>query len=160
MRYAVSAKYLYDVRKIGKRRLTIETRSGIRTLELMTKDDKVIGAKVDMGPAELDPKKIPVKFEGSSVIDRQVKVGGRTYEITCVSMGNPHCVVFDRHVETMPLETIGPVFENNSIFPERVNTEFVKVLDEHTIKMRVWERAAVKRWLAAQAPALQSLPQF
>ncbi|HIT05608.1 MAG TPA: carbamoyl-phosphate synthase large subunit [Candidatus Scybalocola faecipullorum] len=135
-------KYLYDVRKIGKRRLTIETRSGIRTLELMTKDDKVIGAKVDMGPAELDPKKIPVKFEGSSVIDRQVKVGGRTYEITCVSMGNPHCVVFDRHVETMPLETIGPVFENNSIFPERVNTEFVKVLDEHTIKMRVWERGS------------------
>ncbi|MDP4132715.1 MAG: carbamoyl-phosphate synthase large subunit [Bacillota bacterium] len=135
-------KYLYDVRKIGKKELSIETKSGIKYLELTTKDDKVYTVQVDMGKAELEPSKIPVKLDGNMVVSRKVSINEIPYEITCVSMGNPHCIVFCDNVDSLDLEKIGPKFENDDLFPERVNTEFVKIIDSHTIKMRVWERGS------------------
>ncbi|MBP5261215.1 MAG: carbamoyl-phosphate synthase large subunit [Clostridiales bacterium] len=135
-------KYMYDVVGHKKRHMTVETKSGIKKLELITLDDKVVRVKVDMGKAELTPSAIPVKLDGDSVIDRPVTIGGSDYKITCVSMGNPHAVVFTDLVDVLDLEKIGPVFETDKLFPSRVNTEFVKIVDEHTIKMRVWERGS------------------
>ena len=95
---------------------------------------------VDMGRVELSPPLVPVDLTGDSVVDRAVLIGGKTYNITCVSVGNPHCVVFGEGFDKMDIAVVGPLFEQDRIFPERVNTEFVEVLDEHNIKMRVWER--------------------
>lgn len=133
-------KYLYDKKGIQKRHLTIETASGVKGLKLITKDGEVIKADVNMGKAELAPEKIPVALEGDSIIARPVTIDGQEYNITCVSMGNPHCIVFCEETDSLDLEHIGPMFEENELFPERVNTEFIKVIDEHTIKMRIWER--------------------
>lgn len=135
-------KYLYERRNIKKELLAIDTKSGIKYLNLTVKDGLVEYIQVDMGKAELEPKKIPVTLDGDEIVDRRVKIGENDYNITCVSMGNPHCIVFCDNVDELELEKIGPVFENNSIFPERVNTEFVQIIDENTIKMRVWERGS------------------
>ena len=96
--------------------------------------------KVDMGRAELAPEKIPVKLSGERVIARPIEVNGKEYEITCVSMGNPHAVVFCDNVDALDLEEIGPLFEHHELFPDRVNTEFVEVTGENELRMRVWER--------------------
>ena len=135
-------KYMYDVAGHKRKHMTVETKSGIKKLELMTLGDEVVRVKVDMGKAELTPSKIPVALEGETIVDRPVTVDGKTYNITCVSMGNPHAVVFTDLVDALDLEKLGPKFEMNEIFPERVNTEFIKVIDEHTLKMRVWERGS------------------
>ncbi|MDD6800048.1 MAG: carbamoyl-phosphate synthase large subunit [Firmicutes bacterium] len=135
-------KYLHDVRHIGKSEISIETRRGIRKLRLITKDNMVVKAEVDMGKAETKPSAVPVQLDGDAVIDRHVNIGGKEYGITCVSLGNPHCVVFCDEVDGLDIASIGPEFEFSPIFPERVNTEFIKVLDEHSIKMRVWERGS------------------
>ena len=138
-------KYMYDVRGHKKRHMTIETRSGIKKLELMTLADEVVRVKVDMGDAILDPAQIPVTLDpdcDGQVVARPVTVDGKDYKITCVSMGNPHAVVFTDLVDVIDIEKVGPKFEYNPIFPERVNTEFVKIIDDHTIKMRVWERGS------------------
>ena len=99
-----------------------------------------------MGKAETKPSAVPVQLDGDAVIDRNVNIGGKEYGITCVSLGNPHCVVFMKNVDNLDIEKIGPVFENCELFPERVNTEFVKVIDDHTLKMRVWERGSGETW--------------
>lgn len=135
-------KYLHDVRGVQKQNVTIETLSGIKSLKLFTRDNQVTGAEVNMGKAELDPAKIPVKLDGDKVVSRTVDIAGGSYDITCISMGNPHCVVFCDETDTLNLPEIGPEFENDPIFPERVNTEFIKVIDDHTLKMRVWERGS------------------
>ena len=135
-------KYLHDVRGVQKQNVTIETLSGIKSLKLFTRDNQVTGAEVNMGKAELDPAKIPVKLDGDKVVSRTVDIAGGSYDITCISMGNPHCVVFCGETDTLNLPEIGPEFENDPIFPERVNTEFIKVIDDHTLKMRVWERGS------------------
>lgn len=139
-------KYLYDNKIVEKNHLTIETLSGIKKLELKKQNGEVQFVTVDMGKAELDPKKIPVSLDGDKVVDVKVEIGGRKENITCVSMGNPHCVVFYENIDTLNLEEIGPKFENNKIFPDRVNTEFIKVIDSHTLKMRVWERGSGETW--------------
>ena len=139
-------KYLYDNKIVEKNHLTIETLSGIKKLELKKQNGEVQFVTVDMGKAELDPKKIPVSLDGDKVVDVKVEIGGRKENITCVSMGNPHCVVFYENIDTLNLEEIGPKFENNKIFPDRVNTEFIKVIDGHTLKMRVWERGSGETW--------------
>jgi carbamoyl-phosphate synthase large subunit len=95
-----------------------------------------------MGRAELSPAKIPGALPGDAVVARAVDIGGETYEITCVSMGNPHAVVFVAEPDNLDLEKLGPLFETNPIFPDRVNTEFVKIIDAHNVKMRVWERGS------------------
>ena len=135
-------KYMYDVAGHKKKHMTVETKSGIKKLELMTLGDEVVRVKVDMGKAILEPSKIPVTLDGDMIVNRPVDYNGKTYNITCVSMGNPHAVIFTDLVDALDLEKIGPDFETHKIFPERVNTEFIKVIDEHTLKMRVWERGS------------------
>lgn len=139
-------KYLYDNKIVEKSKMTIETLSGIKVLELKKQNGEVKFVTVDMGKAELNPKKIPVDLEGDKIVDFKVEISGRKENITCVSMGNPHCVVFYENIDALNLEEIGPKFENNKIFPDRVNTEFIKVIDDHTLKMRVWERGSGETW--------------
>lgn len=135
------AKYLYDYGKIGdKREITIETKSGVKKLWLFVREGYVNSAKVDMGAPSLAPRSIPVKLDGESVIKRKVIVGGKETEVTCVSMGNPHCVIFVENVSNMDVEKTGRAIECDPMFPERVNVEFVQVIDRTHIKMRVWER--------------------
>jgi len=138
-------KYMYDVVGHKRRHMTIETKSGIKQLELMTSNDVVVRVKVNMGPAVLDPAKIPVDLEpdeNGMVVNRDVTIAGNPYKITTVSMGNPHAVVFTDLVDVLDLNKIGPEFEYDKLFPERVNAEFVKIVNSNTIKMRVWERGS------------------
>ena len=142
-------KFLYDHNMIDikeKDEITIETLSGIKNLKAYTQDGIVKSLRVDMGKAELNPKNIPVVCDKDKMINEKVNISGEDYNVTCVSMGNPHCVVFIDNVDGLDIEDIGPKFENDPIFPERVNTEFVKVLNDHTIKMRVWERGSGETW--------------
>lgn len=134
-------KFLYEVVGIRKDTLTVETLSGIKTLRLWVKDGAVKSVTVQMGKAELNPKKIPAKFEGKSAVAAPLSVGGKRYSVTCISMGNPHCVVFQDPDKTQ-LEKIGPLFEKHECFPESVNTEFVSVAGKNELNMRVWERGS------------------
>ena len=134
------AKFLYDNDIVKKDEMTIETASGVKTVRVFTREGKVSSATVDIGKAELKPERIPVLMSGENVINRPYKVLDKEYNITCVSTGNPHCVVFVDNVDKIDIETVGRAFENAEIFPERVNTEFVRVVNSNTIKMRVWER--------------------
>lgn len=135
-------KYVYDYGLTDQREITVETKSGIKALRLTVQDGKVSQVEVDMGEPELAPEKIPVLLEGETVIGREVRVGEQTYRITCVSMGNPHCVTMVEEVRGLDLAKIGPAFENHAMFPDRVNTEFIRVLDRKNIEMRVWERGS------------------
>ncbi len=139
-------KYLYDNHMIDKKDVTIETVSGIKELRLFIHNKVVDSACVDMGKAMLNPAAIPVNFSGEEVVDRLVNIGDENYNITCVGMGNPHCVVFVKNVDKLDIEKIGPQFENYEKFPERINTEFIQVIDEKTLKMRVWERGCGETW--------------
>lgn len=135
-------KYLYDNGIVDKLHVEVETLSGIKKLELFPgKDGKIESVKVDMGKAFLEPEALPVKWDGP-MIKGKVTVQGRDYELTAVSMGNPHAVCFVDDVKRLKLEEFGPDFEHLSIFPEQVNTEFVRVIDDHTLEMRVWERGS------------------
>ena len=141
-------KFVYDKGLVpaDKTTVTIDTLSGIKTLELTVRDGKVQSARVDMGAAILNPAAIPVKYEGETMINVPLEVDGKTWNVTAVSMGNPHCVTFVDDVDSLELEKLGPHFENHPAFPERVNTEFVKVIDDHTLQMRVWERGSGETW--------------
>ena len=137
------AKYLYDYGLTDKTSISVETLAGIKYLDLTVEDGKVVLVKVDMGKPMLRPEEVPVVSEKEEVIDEPITVDGQEYRMTCVSMGNPHAVVFiDQDVKEFPLETVGVKFENHERFPKRVNTEFVNVLDRHTAQMRVWERGS------------------
>ena len=129
-----------------KETVTVETLSGIKTLKVYKQDNEVKRLRVDMGKAELNSAKIPVAIDKERVINEPVIIDGQQFNITCVSMGNPHCVVFINDVEGLDIEKIGPKFEHDKLFPERVNTEFVRVINENTIKMRVWERGSGETW--------------
>ena len=133
------AKFVYDSGSARKDVLHIETLSGIKTCRVTVENGEVAAVTVDMGKAELAPEKIPVLFDGESVVSREIEVLGEPYAVTCVSMGNPHCVIFGGDPDFIDLEKIGPYFEHFEKFPERINTEFIQVLDDHTLKMRVWE---------------------
>ena len=147
-------KFLYDHGLVdpAKEKITVETLSGIKTLWPIYNDRKVCAMKVDMGKAELTPALIPVDAsklpdpKADRIVNAPYTVDGVEYHVTCVSMGNPHCVVFKNDVETMDIEKIGPAFKTSELFPERVNTEFIRVLDDHTLKMRVWERGSGETW--------------
>jgi diaminopimelate epimerase len=137
------AKYVYDNKMTDKDIIKIETLSGEKTIEVFIGDDNLVAtAKVDMGSPILNPLEIPVLLEGESIIDRGIMVDDNEYHITCVSMGNPHAVLFVEDTMSLDLEKIGPLFEHNELFPERINTEFVQIIDRNTIKMRVWERGS------------------
>ena len=135
-------KYLYDNGMVDKLNISIETLSGIKNLEMTTKNGKVDTVKVNMGCPSFAPETVPVKLSGDSVIDREVEISGNKYKINCVSMGNPHCVIFTEDVEKIILPKVGPKFENNPMFPERVNVEFAKIINKNSIIMRCWERGS------------------
>ena len=139
-------KYLYENGIAQTETITLETLSGIKKLNLTVQDDLVQSVTVDMGPAILNPKEIPVYLDGQMVVNVPVTIDSQTYHITCVSMGNPHCIVFVDDVDSLDLETLGPKFENNPLFPERINTEFIRAMDANTLQMRVWERGSGETW--------------
>lgn len=140
------AKYLCDHEMVRGKTITVETLSGIKTIKVYRHDGENDVFKVDMGKAELSSELVPVAIDKPQVINEPVNIDGEDYNITCVSMGNPHAVVFCNNVEKIDLEKIGPKFENSELFPERVNAEFVKVIDSRTIEMRVWERGTGETW--------------
>lgn len=136
-------KYVYEHGLANKTHITLETNSGIKYLELHCTGDQVTSVTVDMGKAILTPREIPVESDSQDpFVAKPVQVGDRLERLTCVSVGNPHAVVFCDRVEDLDLEKLGPLFEHHAIFPDRVNTEFVRVIDDHTLQMRVWERGS------------------
>lgn len=136
------AKYVYDHHLTNKEQISVDTLGGVKHLELSIADGQVVSVRVNMGRPELTAAKIPVNCEASPVINQPIKAGGVEYRMTCVSMGNPHCVVYMDNIDSLEIEKCGPWFENHSCFPNRINTEFVQVIDKDTIKMRVWERGS------------------
>lgn len=135
-------KYVYDKGLTDKTHITVESGGVVRNLQLNTVSGKVETVRVDMGPPELRPRYIPMAERGKDFIHRSVIVEGEEFFLTAVNMGNPHAVLFVEDVDALDLSTLGPKFENHPLFPERVNTEFVQVLDRNTLKIRVWERGS------------------
>ncbi len=149
------AKYVYDHRMVDRKEIAIDTLAGIKYITVTTDEhDMVVKARVDMGEPILKASEIPVDlsrqrvFEKEAVINEPIRCDGDLVRNgTCVSMGNPHCVIFqDEPVEDLSIETVGPKFENNEVFPDRVNTEFINVLSPDHIRMRVWERGSGETW--------------
>ena len=136
------AKYVYDYGLTDKTDISVETLAGIKYLRLQVENGKVASVEVNMGAPILEPKEIPVAVEESPVVNVPVEVKGKIYHMTCVSMGNPHAIIFMNNVKDLDIEAIGPYFENHTVFPKRTNTEFVEVLDRNTVNMRVWERGS------------------
>ena len=135
-------KYVYDNGLTDKTEITVDTLGGIKHLKLTVEDGKVSLVRVNMGEPVLEPKKIPVRYEENPVVNVPINVNGKEYRISCVSMGNPHAVVFMNHVKDLDIRMIGPCFENHPRFPKRINTEFVEVVDRQNVNMRVWERGS------------------
>lgn len=135
-------KYVYDYGLTDKTHVTIETLAGIKYLDLQVENGKVKQVRVNMGSPLLKPEEIPIALEGENVMDVPISINDTVYRMTGVGMGNPHTVVFLNDIEQMKIEEIGPKFENHSYFPNRVNTEFVKVIDRTHVEMRVWERGS------------------
>ena len=141
------AKYVYDYGLTDKTEVDIDTAAGINHIVMTLKDGKVEKVRVDMGEPILKPELVPVIGEGDMLVNEPIMVAGEEYHMTCVSMGNPHAVVFlDEDVKNLDIEKIGPKFENHERFPERVNTEFMNVIDRHTMNLRVWERGSGETW--------------
>ena len=143
------AKFVYDNGISKNNPMTIETAAGIKTIDLHVEDGKAVGATVDMGAPIFDTKLIPVVSDDNEIIGENLLVGGHNHKVTCVSMGNPHCVLFVPETFDLwnfEIESAGPRFEHDSIFPERVNTEFVKFVDPTHLEMRVWERGSGETW--------------
>ncbi|MGN0806431.1 MAG: diaminopimelate epimerase [Candidatus Coproplasma sp.] len=139
-------KLAHDLGYVKGDTCRIETLSGIKILKFkFNEDGTVASAKVDMGAAELNGEKIPSTLKGESVVSQPVQIGGEEYKVTLVSMGNPHCVVY-KDPDDLEIEKIGPLFENAKYFPDRINTEFVKVIARNELKMRVWERGSGETW--------------
>lgn len=142
------AKYVYDYGLTDKTRIHVATKSGIKVLDLTVKDGKVQEVCVDMGAPILKPDEIPVDVQAAEaageerLVNWPIQVNGAPYHMTCVSMGNPHCIVPVEDPGRLVIEEIGPKFENHPVFPDRVNTEFIRVLDRKTVEMRVWERGS------------------
>jgi len=136
------AKYVYDYGLTDKTQISVDTPSGIKYLDLTVENGKVSLVKVNMGKPELAVAKVPVIFDKAEMIDEPLIVDSKEYKLTAVGMGNPHAVIYMEEIDDLDIENIGPKFENNPIFPDRVNTEFVQLIDENTVAMRVWERGS------------------
>ena len=137
------AKYVYDHKLTDKTSISIESMGAVKYIDVAVENGEVKSARVDMGAPILESKKIPVLTDGERAVNVPITVDGREYKMTCVSMGNPHAVVFiEKSPKEFPLEKIGPMFENNSVFPDRTNTEFIRVIDRKNLEMRVWERGS------------------
>jgi len=133
-------KYVYDNGIVDRTEITVETGSGVRKLALYTRNGKVTLVSVDMGGADFAAKALPAACDAETLIRYPLTVGGETYSVTCLSVGNPHCVVFCDNVDVVETERVGPLFEHAPIFPQRINTEFVRIVNKNMVKMRVWER--------------------
>lgn len=140
------AKYVYDHKLTNKTEISVESGAGVKYLTLFVENGHVEQVRVDMGEPILEPAQIPVVADGDKVVDEPIEVGGKTWNMTCVSMGNPHAVVFVEDTEKFELEKYGPLFENHERFPKRTNTEFVQVLSRTEANMRVWERGSAETW--------------
>lgn len=141
------AKYVYDYGLTDKEEISVDTLSGIKYLKLTIENNKVAKVRVNMGSPVLAPEKIPVKADQEPVVQEPIEVCGREWKMTCVSMGNPHAVIFlDTPVKEFALEEVGPFFEKHERFPKRTNTEFIRILSRDRIEMRVWERGAAETW--------------
>lgn len=140
-------KYVYEKGLTDKKSINLETLSGIKNVDLITdENNKVISATVNMGKFILTPKDIPVNMEGESVIHKPITVGKKEYRFTAISVGNPHAVIFVPNVDDVDVEELGPLFEHHQLFPQRVNVEFVQLIDRDEIKIRVWERGNGETW--------------
>lgn len=139
-------KFLYEIKGMQRPVLKVETLSGIKTLSVNVENGVVRSVRVDMGAAELRPSRIPARFEGERAVNVPLVADGKEYRVTCVSMGNPHCVTFVDDPYSVDLEKTGPAFEHHAAFPERVNTEFVRVDGRNELTMRVWERGSGETW--------------
>lgn len=135
-------KYVYERGMTDKTQVTVNTKGGLKVLELHVEDGKVVSVTADMGSPELTPGNIPTTLTGDLVLKHRLQILGQTYFITCVNMGNPHAVIFVRDPEVVNLPEIGPIIENHPLFPRRTNVEFVRVIDRGILQMRVWERGA------------------
>lgn len=135
-------KYVYDNKLTNENNLTIETLAGLKVLELKIEAEKVILVRVDMGEPILTPKNIPVEGDKERFISEPIEIDGQTYNVTAVSMGNPHAITYVDDIANFPLYEVGPKMETNKLFPRKVNAEFVQIIDKSTLKMRVWERGA------------------
>lgn len=135
-------KYVYDNKLTDKTEITLETKAGEKYITLLDGDSKIRKITVDMGEPILDPNLIPVNIAGQPVLNYPLDIDGRIWNISCVSMGNPHAVVFTEGIKDLDLITLGPKFEMNPIFPKKTNTEFIEIIDRKTLNMRVWERGA------------------
>ena len=135
-------KFLYEIKGMRRERLTVETLSGVKTLELSVKNGAVASVTADMGKPVFAPAEIPAEFSCDPVVNVPLEVAGQMFRVTCLSMGNPHCVVFGGDPDEIDLKEIGPQFEAHSVFPARVNTEFVQAVGKNELKMRVWERGS------------------
>ena len=136
------AKYVCDSKMTDKDMISLETLSGIKYINIYKTDGKVTSAQVNMGSPVLKTRDIPALIESDTVISRPLEVGGKVYSVTCLSMGNPHCVVFSENIDSVNNQKIGVEFENHPAFPDRINSEFVQPISDSHIKMRVWERGA------------------
>lgn len=136
------AKFIYDHHLSDKRVLEIETKAGLRVVELIFDDDKCVGAKVNMGKPITNCKEVPCNYDKEEMINEAIMIADQEYHLTTISMGNPHTVTFVDDLDSLDLEKIGPAFEHHKLFPESVNTEFVKVINDKYVKMRVWERGS------------------
>lgn len=136
------AKFAYDNGIAKKEEIAVETLSGIKYIKVAVKDGKVYEATVNMGEPILKASEIPSTYTGETAVGEKLKIGDKEYTVTLVSMGNPHCIVYVDDVYSLDLPKIGPDFENNEKFPERINTEFIKVVSPEKLEMRVWERGS------------------
>lgn len=136
------AKYVYDYHLTDKTSISVNTKSGIKYLDLTVENGKVKEVKVNMGAPVLKTSEIPMIYSKEQVIAQPLNINQNLYEVTAVSMGNPHVIVYMNDVKNLKIEEVGPYFEKSSVFPESVNTEFVRVIDRNTVEMRVWERGS------------------
>lgn len=136
------AKYVYDHKMTDKDEIALETLSGIKIIKITVEDGKAVAARVNMGAPILKGCEIPTKFDGETVVSQKLTVDKKTCDVTCVSMGNPHCVLYVDDVHALDLPRIGPKFEHHEMFPDRINTEFIHIINETEFDMRVWERGS------------------
>ncbi len=139
-------KYLYEKGIVPRREMKIETANGINEVTVYSFNGKVNSASVNLGKAELAGENIPCVWKEDKIVNKPATIGGKEYKVTLVNLGNPHCVVFSEKVDAVDVETVGPLFENCEYFPERINAEFIRVVNRVTIKMRVWERGNGETW--------------
>lgn len=135
-------KYVYDKGLTTKKEITLETKAGIKYITLLDGDEKGRRITVDMGEPILEPSLIPVSVAEEPVLDYPLDIDGKIWKVSCVSMGNPHAVVFTQDIKELDLPVLGPKFEKHPVFPRKTNTEFIEVVDRNTLNMRVWERGA------------------